>query len=149
MMPSPGGRRETERVVWGHDVSEPGAALIAVFLILIVKHFVCDYPLQTRWQLTNKGTYGHPGGIVHSAIHACATALAFLVITPTLVVGLLIMAGEFLIHYHIDWSKENLIKRMGWTAQDGQFWIALGADQLVHHLTYVAIAAVLYWSVFG
>lgn len=130
-------------------MTEPGAALIAVFLILLVKHFVCDYPLQTRWQLLNKGTYGHPGGIVHSGIHALGTTLAFLVMTPTFIVGLAIMAGEFVVHYHIDWTKENVIRRMGWTAQDGQFWLALGSDQLAHHLTYVAIAATLYWATFG
>ena len=130
-------------------MSEPGAALIAVFLILIVKHFVCDYPLQSRWQLVNKGTYGHPGGIVHSGIHAIATAIAFFVMTPTFVVGIAIMVGEFLVHYHIDWTKENVIKRMGWTATDSKFWLALGLDQLAHHLTYVVIAAVLYWATFG
>lgn len=128
-------------------MSEPGAALIAVFLILITKHFVCDYPLQTRWQLINKGTYGHPGGIVHSGIHALATTIAFFVLTPTLLVGALIVIGEFLVHYHIDWTKENVIKRMGWTATDGNFWLALGLDQLAHHLTYVVIAAVLLWAV--
>lgn len=125
-------------------LTDPGAALIAVFLILIIKHFVCDYPLQTPYMLKNKGTYGHPGGILHSAIHALGTTVAFFVITPTLLVGLAIMAGEFVAHYHIDWSKENVIRRMGWTAKDGNFWLALGTDQLAHHLTYVAIAAVLW-----
>lgn len=130
-------------------MNQPAAALIAVFAILIIKHFICDYPLQTRWQLVNKGTYGHPGGIVHSGIHAIGTTVAFLVLTPSLLVGLLIMAGEFVVHYHLDWAKENIIKRMGWTAQDAPFWLALGTDQLLHHLTYVVIAAVLLWSVAG
>jgi hypothetical protein len=129
-------------------LTDPGAALIAVFLVLIIKHFVCDYPLQTPYMLKNKGTYGHPGGIIHSAIHALATTTAFLVITPTLAVGIAIIAGEFVLHYHIDWTKENVIRRMGWTAKDGKFWLALGADQLAHQLTYVAIAAVL-WATAG
>lgn len=130
-------------------MTEPGVALLAVLLILTVKHFICDYPLQTHWQLVNKGTYGHPGGIVHAGIHAIGTTVAFLVITPTLAIGLAIVIGEFLVHYHIDWTKENLIRRMGWTVQDSQFWLALGLDQLAHHLTYVAIAAILFWSAFG
>ena len=130
-------------------MTEPGVALLAVLLILTVKHFICDYPLQTHWQLVNKGTYGHPGGIVHAGIHALGTTVAFLIITPTLAIGLAIVVGEFLVHYHIDWTKENVIRRMGWTVQDSQFWLALGLDQLAHHLTYVAIAAILFWSVFG
>ena len=34
------------------------------------------------------------------------------------------------------------------TAQDGNFWWLSGVDQLAHHLTYVAIAAVL-WATAG
>jgi hypothetical protein len=127
-------------------VQDLGTALLGVFLILTIKHFVCDYPLQTQWQLANKGTYGHPGGIVHSGIHVIGTALSFLIITPTLLIGIGIMVGEFLIHYHVDWAKDNLIRKQGWTSNGGPFWLALGTDQLAHHLTYVAIAAVLFFT---
>jgi hypothetical protein len=127
-------------------VTDPVAALIAVFLILQIKHFICDYPLQTVYQLRNKGTYGHPGGILHSGIHAAATCIAFLVITPPLLIGIGIVLGEFLLHYHIDWAKEQIIRRLQLTATDRGFWWAIGFDQLLHHLTYVAIGAVLIWS---
>jgi hypothetical protein len=30
----------------------------------------------------NKGHYGHPGGILHSAIHVALTPLVYLVIAP-------------------------------------------------------------------
>jgi hypothetical protein len=59
------------------------------------------------------------------------------------------MAGEFVIHYHIDWTKEQFMRRMKLTQSDNAFWYALGADQLAHHLTYVGIAAVLWWSTFA
>jgi hypothetical protein len=118
-------------------------ALLLVFVVLQTKHFICDYPLQTLWMIKNKGTYGHPGGIIHSGIHALATTTAFLILTPTLLVGLGIMAGEFLLHYHIDWGKEQIIRRAHVTATDREFWWAIGFDQLLHHLTYIAIAAVL------
>jgi hypothetical protein len=127
----------------GSKVTDPIGALLAVFLVLQIKHFVCDYPLQTLYMLKNKGTYGHPGGIIHSAIHGLATTASFLVIAPTLVVGIGIVIGEFLLHYHIDWSKEQVIRRMGWTATQREFWWAIGVDQLLHHLTYIAIAATL------
>jgi hypothetical protein len=133
----------------GQDVTESGGLLLIVLLILEVKHFICDYPLQTGYMLKNKGTYGHPGGIIHSAIHMIGTTLAFLVITPPLAYGLAIMAGEFVIHYHIDWTKEQFMRRMKLTQSDNAFWYALGADQLAHHLTYVGIAAVLWWSTFA
>ena len=117
--------------------------LIEILVVLQIKHFICDYPLQTLWQLKNKGTYGHPGGIVHSGLHAVGTCAAFLVVTPPLAIGIGIIAGEFVLHYHIDWAKEQVIRRMGWTATQREFWWAIGFDQLLHHLTYIAIAAIL------
>ena len=38
---------------------------ITMLALLMVKHFVCDFVLQNKWQITGKGIYGHPGGIAH------------------------------------------------------------------------------------
>lgn len=127
----------------------PFIALLTVLIWLEIKHFIADYPLQTLYQLKNKGTYGHPGGILHSGIHVAGTALAFLLVPPTLALGAAILVGEFLVHYHVDWAKENIIRRMGYTATDRGFWWAIGVDQLIHHLTYVAIGAVLVGLMLG
>lgn len=124
-------------------MTAPVYLLIAILIILQVKHFLCDYPLQTRYQVLNKGTYLHPGGIIHSATHALLTMPVFLIAVPTFALGAAIVVGEFLIHYHIDWSKEQIIRRNGWSATQRQFWWAIGADQLLHHLTYLVIAALL------
>lgn len=118
-------------------------ALIAILIVLEIKHFICDFPLQTRYQYLNKGTYLHPGGILHSAVHALFTMLAFLIVSPSLALGVAIVAGEFLLHYHIDWVKEQFIRRNGWATTRREFWWAIGADQLLHHLTYLGIAALL------
>jgi hypothetical protein len=117
--------------------------VVALFAVLQIKHFICDYPLQTRYHLENKGTYGHPGGVLHSGIHVLGTALVFLIVTPTLAIGALILVGEFLIHYHTDWGKAQIMKSTDWTAKDAYFWWAIGADQLVHHLTYLTIVVLL------
>jgi hypothetical protein len=124
-------------------VQDPFTALIAVLIVLQIKHFVCDYPLQTLYMLRNKGTYLHPGGILHSGVHALGTISSFFVVTPTLLLGIAIVVGEFLAHYHVDWSKEQILRRRGYTAAQREFWWAIGADQLVHHLTYIAIATLL------
>ncbi|MCB1487779.1 MAG: DUF3307 domain-containing protein [Bauldia sp.] len=124
-------------------MTNPFAALLVVMTILEVKHFVCDYPLQTSYQLNNKGKYGHPGGILHSGIQAAGTLFAFIAVTPTLFLGAAIVVVEFLIHYHTDWAKANFIRQAGYEVSDAKFWWAIGADQLVHHLTYIAIAGIL------
>ena len=124
-------------------MTDPVHVLIAIFAVLQVKHFICDYPLQTLYQLRNKGTYFHPGGIIHSGLHATMTMSTFLIAPPGWALGIGIVVGEFLLHYHIDWAKEQLIRRQGWVVNGREFWWAIGADQLLHHLTYVVIGALL------
>jgi len=115
---------------------------ILILFLLFTKHFVVDFPLQTPFQWMNKGTYGHPGGLLHAALHGWFTyaALLFFVSWPwAVVLGIV----DMVIHYHIDWAKVNLNRVKGWKAdKDPQFWTALGADQYAHALTYLGIAAV-------
>lgn len=115
---------------------------LAAIAVLLVKHAVADFCLQTPFQYLHKGIYGHPGGFVHAGIHIALTPLVYLVLVPgSLLVAGGIAAGEFLFHYHVDWLKERITN--GLTAQDRGFWYALGTDQLIHGLTYIAIVAVL------
>lgn len=118
--------------------------VLAAVAVLMLKHTIADFYLQTPYQYLNKGTYGHPGGFMHSAIHVALTPLVYLVLVPgSLLIALAITLGEFAVHYHVDWVKEQITHRNGWTAQDRGFWYALGTDQLVHGLTYLAIVGVL------
>ena len=124
----------------------PDLALLALaaVAVLMVKHAVADFYLQTPYQYLNKGTYGHPGGLLHSAIHVALTPLVYLVLVPgSLLIAGTIALGEFVAHYHIDWLKEQIVRRNGMTMQDPGFWHALGTDQLVHGLTYLVIVAAL------
>jgi len=110
----------------------------ALFL-LFVKHFFCDFPLQTSpWIYRNKGIYFHPGGIAHSAIHALGTWLVLVLFIgeQAWIYALL----DFIVHYHIDWGKMQLNKRYGLHPDNSNwFWILLGLDQLAHHITYFVI----------
>jgi hypothetical protein len=118
--------------------------LLTVLLILEVKHFVFDYPLQTGFQLRNKVTYGHVGGILHAGLHVLGTSAIFLVVRPSLLVGIGILVGEFIVHYHLDWAKGQFNKMNQLTTTDAMYWWGIGLDQMLHHLTYLAIAAVLF-----
>jgi hypothetical protein len=114
-------------------------ALIAV-LILLIKHLIFDFFLQTEYQYKNKGIYGHPGGILHAGLHAFGTSFLFLYVYPGAALAAQILVGEFIVHYHIDWTKEQVIKRMKLTTGDAAFWWALGVDQFLHGATYIVIA---------
>jgi hypothetical protein len=117
---------------------------LAAVAVLMFKHAVADFYLQTSYQYLNKGKYGHPGGIIHAGIHTALTPLVYLVLVPgSLLIAAALALGEFVLHYHIDWLKEQVTHRNGWTTSDRGFWFALGTDQLVHGLTYLLIVAVL------
>lgn len=112
---------------------------IVVFLmfLLVVKHFIVDFILQTDKMVMEKGTYGAWGGIYHSLGHGAFTWLALAWLNP--LYAIIPAIFDFVVHYHVDWAKMNINKKYGWTPKDHQFWVSLGVDQLAHYLTYVII----------
>jgi hypothetical protein len=116
--------------------------VLVVLLLLTIKHFVVDFLLQNKFQWSNKGTYGHPGGLLHAGLHGVGTALCLYAFDWQ---HILFFAGfDAVIHYHIDWAKMNINARMGWTATTHeQFWWLLGLDQFLHSLTYLAIIGLI------
>jgi hypothetical protein len=116
--------------------------MLTLFLLFSVKHFVIDFICQTQYQWSNKGKYGHPGGILHAGLHGVGTAACLLAFAWEDILFLALLDALF--HYHIDWAKMNLNARMGWTATTSEyFWWLLGLDQLLHMMTYIAIIALV------
>jgi hypothetical protein len=117
--------------------------MFETLLWLFIKHFICDFPLQAYpWMYLNKASYGHLGGLTHAAIHGLGTylVLSVLQINDAWVLAL----ADFAVHYHIDWAKMNINKKFKLNADNSEwFWILLGLDQLLHHLTYFAI---VWWA---
>lgn len=116
-----------------------GPILLAM---LATKHFVFDFVLQTPYQLKNKGVYGHPSGLLHAGLHVCGTLVALLAVAVPAGPLAAILFAEFVAHYHIDWAKEQITRRVG-KSNNVFFWGMIGLDQLMHHLTYIGIYAVL------
>lgn len=119
------------------------ALLLAAMGYLLLKHMIADFMLQTRYQVAHKVSYGHPGGLLHAAIHAVLTLPIYLILPAEPHVMLTITAVEFAIHYHVDYLKERFVVLHNWTTADAPFWWAFGTDQLLHNLTYLAMVAVL------
>lgn len=117
--------------------------VLAAIAYLMVKHAVADFMLQTENQRREKGIYGARGGLTHAGTHILLTAPVFLVLPPIGGMALALLAAEFVLHYHIDYVKEQVVRRNGWTSHDTPFWWSIGIDQLLHGLTYVAIV----WAV--
>jgi hypothetical protein len=124
-------------------MSEKIYLIVAAIGWLETKHLVGDFFLQSKRQLQCKGIYGHPLGLLHAAIHAIGSCVVFLILPATMAVGAALIVGEFLIHYHIDWSKEKLGSRLNLNVEANLYWRLFGIDQWLHHLTYLIYVLVL------
>lgn len=118
--------------------------LITLMLLLQVKHFVIDFPLQTKYQWSNKGTYGHSGGLLHAMLHGFGTFLCIAFVILDIPSAIILSFADMIIHYHIDWAKMNINKKMTWgPTTHEQFWWLLGLDQLLHQVTYIGMICYL------
>lgn len=110
--------------------------------LLSVKHFIVDFPMQKPYQWMNKGTYGHPGGLLHAGLHGLGTFACFVAFLISWEWAVYCAVIDAVIHYHVDWAKMNINKLYGWKADTHEeFWVLMGADQLAHALTYIGLVA--------
>jgi Protein of unknown function (DUF3307) len=123
--------------------SELQSALLLV-LALQAKHIICDGPLQTARMVREKSSYGQPQGLLHALVHVLGSAIVLGLwgFPFPLVAGLAGVDG--VIHYHVDYAKENIVKAVGWGPARSPFWWAIIADQGLHHMT----ALLLVWLAF-
>jgi len=113
--------------------------LFGLLIGLEVKHFVADYLLQPGWILAGKGNIFHPGGYAHAGIHAALSLVLLLAVGTPLGLAAALFAGEFVVHYALDYSKIQYSKGVHVDNKPARFWALHGIDQLAHQLTYVAM----------
>jgi hypothetical protein len=119
----------------------PVATALFLVMLLQIKHFVCDGLLQTKDMVHSKGFYGRPLGILHSAIHGAGTLVVFAATGFGWGTVLLFAILDVIIHYHVDYTKENIVRSKGWSMGVPYFWWMIALDQLLHHMTYLALVA--------
>jgi Protein of unknown function (DUF3307) len=119
-------------------------SLYILLALLFVKHWYIDFVNQSMEEVNGKGIYGNAHGVMHSLKHGVATFLIFWLYVMDFEYAIIIGFVDFVLHYHIDWTKININKRWNYTAENPKFWAWLGADQLAHSLTYL----LLVWMAF-
>ena len=123
------------------------STLLAPFLLvaaLQAKHVICDGPLQTVEMVRAKAHYLRPLGIGHAAIHGLASFLVLSLFGFDPAVAAIASMSELLVHYHIDYIKENVVRLFAWNASEGPFWWTLTLDQALHHFTYLVMGLILF-----
>ncbi|MEO0938494.1 MAG: DUF3307 domain-containing protein [Pseudomonadota bacterium] len=123
-----------------------GAALV-LLILLQIKHMVADFYLQTPIMLRNRGAYLHLGRALHAGEHMIGSALMLAVMGMGWAALLVVALLEWIAHYHIDWGKGRWSDMTGHTPADAGFWRAIGFDQMLHQMTYVAM--IWGWAVYG
>ncbi len=108
-----------------------------------VKHFLGDYVFQNAFILNHRRIWGPPGGVLHVGVHAVLTLPILMVAGVSGWLLALLVAGEALFHYHVDWVKDSWIHRAGLTTSDKQYWWFTGIDQALHQLSYLVIAGLI------
>ena len=113
-------------------------SLLFLYLSFRLKHFVCDFLLQTDWIALTKvepSSEGYKALLLHAAIHAVATLVIMLVFVPSL---WWLAALDFFVHAFIDKVKGKITRNKGWNPKNTMFWWAFGVDQELHNLTHLA-----------
>lgn len=113
--------------------------VIAMLLLLQLKHFAADYLLQPGWMLKGKGSIDMAGGYAHAGLHAVGSLPALLLAGLTPLQLLALICAEFLVHYGIDYSKAHLSGRIRGGPEARIYWAMHGGDQLLHQLTYILL----------
>ena len=117
-----------------------------IFTLLIVfqiKQFLADYPLQFPFMLRKtSGSWDFLLPLtLHCLVHAVLTLAICLWFAPSLA---WLAVFDFAVHFLMDRFKSGprYLGRFNDTHRQA-FWIALGFDQLVHHLTHLYIIWVI------
>lgn len=117
--------------------SSSGQMLLIALVILFVKHFLADYPLQTKYQLRKNKPKGWTWPLLqHCLYHAALTLVGMLfILSPADAVRIAVL--DFAAHLAIDYWKSrtkqhNIFKK--------EFWTKHGLDQLFHEISYVCLA---------
>lgn len=115
--------------------------LLALLLGFQVKHLAADFLLQTPFMLKGKGRYGHSGGLAHAGLHGLFSGVVLLVAGVPPGLTAIVSLAEAVLHYHIDWGKEQLSARLALVQTQRSFWMLFGFDQWLHQVTYLVMAA--------
>lgn len=109
--------------------------LILLLVLFQIKHFLCDYILQTPYML-RKGESGWSwvGPLMaHAGVHSLFTCFIILLVNPALC---WLAFVDFGVHFLVDRFKAGKKYLGRYQPNDKKFWWALGFDQMCHHLTH-------------
>lgn len=125
--------------------------VIVLLIMFQLKHFLCDYPLQTQYMLQKCSRSGWIKPLIyHAGCHAIGTGLLGSIFMLTFYKDVdyslwmwALMLLDFIIHFGVDRIKAHPDLGGKFVNTNPKFWWCLGADQMCHHLTHYFIIYLL------
>ena len=113
---------------------------VGLMTALVIKHFICDWLLQTEWMAKNKGD-NMLALFLHGLVNGVGTfmVLAFVGFHAA-ILGLILDTGS---HMSMDRLKTSVNKEMKLDASQSPYWILIGFDQMVHMVMQLVILIVV------
>jgi hypothetical protein len=114
--------------------------ILALLLLLQIKHWYADFKIQTYMQTVKKGVWLDPIGMTHTRDHMLASLVILLLfsffhpIAPLTM--LLVVTLEGIYHYLIDYTKVKYGSKDNTTPL---YWNQFGLDQLAHQTSYLVM----------
>jgi len=114
--------------------------ILALLLLLQIKHWYADFKIQTYMQTVKKGVWLDPIGISHTVDHIWTTLVCLLIfslfhpISAVTIVVVSVLEGVY--HYAVDYTKVK------YGCKDNTkplFWNQFGLDQLAHQTSYLVM----------
>jgi hypothetical protein len=106
--------------------------MIFQLVLMQIKHFICDYPLQTSYILGKFKDY--PEYVKPLAAHCGVQAIGTLILCLLFSWPLWFVLLDFVSHFVIDRVKASPKLGGRYKPDNPRFWHCLGLDQLAHHL---------------
>lgn len=114
--------------------------LICMFL-LITKHLICDFYLQTEEMVKRKGTLFDIIGFSHSAIQGAGTFICIIWFVNSFNEAIFLSIVDMILHYIIDFIKMNFGCP---DIRTRKFWNHIGLDQYLHYVTYIGVLYIIF-----
>ena len=117
--------------------------ILVLYIAFRLKHFACDFLLQTDWMALTKGKPGREGYVAlftHTGIHAAGTLIITLILAPAF---WWLSIVDFIIHSLIDRMKGLVTYNGGWMVKDSVFWWLFGLDQEAHNFTHLGFMLII------
>ena len=116
--------------------------LVLLLVMLQIKHFICDYPLQNAFMLqkANKDKWVLPL-FSHSLVHSIGTFIVFVYFDIAFAIYFAI--ADLILHFIVDRIKASPSIGNRWGIDKPQFWWALGLDQMAHHIINIIFVYIL------